>query len=545
MKPSSEMEKMSFYQQSTQLMRNIVSHTRGDKIQEAILIQQINQSDDINEAHPTDGSTALHFAAKNGNPAIIEALLQRACPINAINLGQQTPLHLACSKGHLDAAMLLGRQPSIILNPKNNLGQTPLHLATLNGHANIILYLLAHPQFPKNSIDDEAENRLTALHIAITTHQIALVAILLTAGAKYDQTAIESTPYHEVPRYIEALSTIEQALNHEIGQLKIQAKALREKMRAALETLREQGEVEAPESNIDALIQYVSEKRAALSHIKNVKQQIAQIKPKKPIPAPAANPPVMQNASNSNNVNHDVRFSNLLMAVKNITQNEQIDQMTWLAGSTPLMRAIFLHARTDDFNPEIIPPSLKRLISTALYTMKTDEVNNRGSTALHFAAEEGYLAVVQMLLAKHANVKKQNNGNVTPLHLAARNNHPAVIQLLLRNDADINAVDSKNLTPLHYAAVAGAVESGKLLVQNRARLDIKSKDENFTAFDVATKNEHADFVAMLSPARVAPDLVDHYLINPAYQVNNNNHANMNGYHPAANVFKKRKTAKRF
>ncbi len=75
-----------------------------------------------------DKETALHLAARGGNPKMIELLLKHGADINALTKTQETPLHLAVVTDHLDAVeLLLKYKPS--LAQKNDEGKTALDLA--------------------------------------------------------------------------------------------------------------------------------------------------------------------------------------------------------------------------------------------------------------------------------------------------------------------------------------------------------------------------------------------------------------------------------
>ena len=64
--------------------------------------------------------------------------------------------------------------------------------------------------------------------------------------------------------------------------------------------------------------------------------------------------------------------------------------------------------------------------------------NSKGFTALHAAANEGHLAVVQFLVEKGADVNSDHDG-WTPLYMATGHGHLAVVQFLVEKGADIHA----------------------------------------------------------------------------------------------------------
>ena len=59
--------------------------------------------------------------------------------------------------------------------------------------------------------------------------------------------------------------------------------------------------------------------------------------------------------------------------------------------------------------------------------------NMFGSTALHVAAENGFLPTSELLLASGAQASLTDNAGLTPLDYALDNNHHNVCQLLLAN----------------------------------------------------------------------------------------------------------------
>lgn len=98
-------------------------------------------------------------------------------------------------------------------------------------------------------------------------------------------------------------------------------------------------------------------------------------------------------------------------------------------------------------------------------------------TPLHFAAKEGFLEIVKMLLEKQANVNAKNQENFTPLHFASFNNHLEIVnELLAVDDIEIDAQTLQNVmpsnTPLHLAAERGNFDTVKALIGKKAKTDI-------------------------------------------------------------------------
>jgi ankyrin repeat protein len=82
------------------------------------------------------------------------------------------------------------------------------------------------------------------------------------------------------------------------------------------------------------------------------------------------------------------------------------------------------------------------------------------------------------------------------LLLAARLGHLETAQLLLQNKANIEAKDKNDETPLHFASFNGHLEIVRLLLQNKA--NIEAKDEfGRTPLYLASLFGHSEIVRIL------------------------------------------------
>ncbi|PIQ22756.1 MAG: hypothetical protein COW65_01320 [Cytophagales bacterium CG18_big_fil_WC_8_21_14_2_50_42_9] len=84
--------------------------------------------------------------------------------------------------------------------------------------------------------------------------------------------------------------------------------------------------------------------------------------------------------------------------------------------------------------------------------------NSQGAnneSLLGLAAKQGNKEMVELLLAKGADVNKPAAGGYTPLHVAAQNGQEEIIMLLLKNKADINAVTDDGQSPMELAIKSG------------------------------------------------------------------------------------------
>jgi ankyrin repeat protein len=92
-----------------------------------------------------DNYTAMHYAALNGNRAIVDLLLQvQGIDVNLVDYQQRSPLHRAVEQGNTAIAHDLIVKAKANVNLQNNHGWTPLHYASYNQKKVICEALLKH-----------------------------------------------------------------------------------------------------------------------------------------------------------------------------------------------------------------------------------------------------------------------------------------------------------------------------------------------------------------------------------------------------------------
>ncbi|KAG5794504.1 hypothetical protein H9Q69_006460 [Fusarium xylarioides] len=131
-----------------------------------------------------------------------------------------------------------------------------------------------------------------------------------------------------------------------------------------------------------------------------------------------------------------------------------------------------------------------------------DSADRTGRTPLSYAAEQGYDAIVVMLIERGAKVDSQDgevvptrhyynkNAGRTPLSFATQQGHEAVVHILIANGASSSVRSKSGRTPLSYA-----VENGR---ENLVRLflDTEPGDINIE-LGRAIENEHEGIVRLL------------------------------------------------
>ena len=89
------------------------------------------------------------------------------------------------------------------------------------------------------------------------------------------------------------------------------------------------------------------------------------------------------------------------------------------------------------------------------------EATPGGMTALLYAARDGRLEIVRMLLAAGADLKRDDVNKISPFAMAITNNHMDVAQFLLERGADVNERDNWGRTPLWEAVEMRNLETDR------------------------------------------------------------------------------------
>lgn len=128
--------------------------------------------------------------------------------------------------------------------------------------------------------------------------------------------------------------------------------------------------------------------------------------------------------------------------------------------------------------------------------------NRSGYDALHVAAREGHLAIVQALLEHDPTLGKSfGPANVTPLISAATRGHTEVVNFLLGQDTSLVELSKANgKNALHFAARQGHVEIVKALLGKDQQLARRTDKKGQTALHMAVKGTNSEVVKALVDA---------------------------------------------
>lgn len=94
---------------------------------------------------------------------------------------------------------------------------------------------------------------------------------------------------------------------------------------------------------------------------------------------------------------------------------------------------------------------------------KGADVNKPGWAPLHYAATNGHLAVMQLLIEENAYLDAESPNGSTPLMMAAHYGTPSAVKLLLESGADPTLKNSLGLSAIDFAHQANRLESAAII----------------------------------------------------------------------------------
>ena len=120
-------------------------------------------------------------------------------------------------------------------------------------------------------------------------------------------------------------------------------------------------------------------------------------------------------------------------------------------------------------------------------------------TALAVACSAGRQQVVEILVARNANLEHRNLSDYTPLSLAASAGHVAIIRLLLDHGADINSRSGSKLgiSPLMLASMNGHVQAVQTLLDRGSDVNAQIETNRNTALTLACFQGKHEVVTLL------------------------------------------------
>jgi ankyrin repeat protein len=438
-----------------------------------------------------DGATPLHYAALDGNIALVALLLNKNADLNVKNASGTTPLHEAARTGHI-AVMKKLIVKGANINIQDAKGNSVLHIAIPQEVQREVMALLLSSGATPNLRDEHGDS---PLHIAITLNRsVDVVRTLLESGADVSihnmsgktplYLAVEENRIAYIPLLIKYKSDIFAADNDGITPFEL---ALKDELPALETMITEESVLQSDSGGNTAL--HIAVKSEARGKI------IAFIFDKK-APVNARNNEGDTALHLAVRLNFRENGEMLLSQGADIFAfNARSESPIYLTFYSPggirewMLNATTLEAR-DGLGNSILHYAAAaqwRLDSYIPYLTQKgadpNAANATGETPLFVAVKIDSTPTIRALLAASASIDRRDSLGNTVLHASVRWNAAQSAQLLCAEGIDLNAHALDGKTPLHDAVRLGITDVETILLNAGADLEVRDNDGNTPLMD--------------------------------------------------------------
>lgn len=126
-------------------------------------------------------------------------------------------------------------------------------------------------------------------------------------------------------------------------------------------------------------------------------------------------------------------------------------------------------------------------------------IDDSGWTSLHYAAQNGNLDMVKLLIKNGAEFKAMDKDGRAPIHIAAFYGRTNIVEFFIDSKIPIDwKSDKSGITPLHWAAEGGHLNASRFLVAQGANINAKDNSGQ-TVLHHAVKGRSLEVVEYVSP----------------------------------------------
>ncbi|KAL9608476.1 MAG: hypothetical protein Q9167_006696 [Letrouitia subvulpina] len=377
---------------------------------------------DIQACHTSTRRHALAEAALQGHERIADLLIEEGCSLEYTDAEENTALHHACRKGHLNIAKSLlvplsTRDPlthSALINASGPEGQSALHLALEAPYQNVVMLLIQH----KANVNARDASFRTPLHIAARKGNLAMCNYLLNEGAQLDAREAQSkTP----------LQLACEAGHYQLVQMMLdqsQLNATNMTFLTAFLAAVEYGHVQIAESFFTRGLKLQELKRdfhkpltlAAKSGCLAMVELMIQ-----------ENCDVNAIDDDGWNALHFASYHGHYQIIERLFTSGVSAKATTLRKETPLLLAV----KRNHF------PVAERLLRSDNDSNLVSAEDERGQQPVHHVVRAGSLEIFNLLLSNGGKIDVENSIGWQPLHIATAYGHFTLVERLLQQGANI------------------------------------------------------------------------------------------------------------
>ena len=379
------------------------------------------------------GNSPLMLAIKRDKPAMIDALIELGANITVTNRSQTTPLHSAAEFGSMPLVqqfIQLGANPEALDFKK----RSPLVLATQAGHGHIAEFLL--PLSPLDFVDPQANS---LLHLAVRSKLPNLVRLLLERPEFSPAMAnVHSvSPLHLVARSGQ-VQALQHLLQHPRAADAINLPDLDGTTPICLSIIHGHPEIcalLAPRSDLTHRMR----NEATLLHLAVVHDQLESVR-------------ILVEAGANIDAVDPLQRTPLHLAI--FEKKKSIALLLLTLGADPNIKDAFnrfpMHTVGITGDAEL----MEGLLKTGKVQLNISD--DEGCFPLHISIWAKNIPVAQRLIAAGADVNHADTiSQETPLHVAANFGVADIVELLVAKGANVQQPQKDGQWPIHLAAMNG------------------------------------------------------------------------------------------